>query len=173
MTKRTYTPKMRYLGQKHSAKNRGIEFLFSFEEWVKWWETNLGAAWMTLRGCRIGQYVMARNGDVGPYAAWNVKCLLTGDNGRQRALNRSAAAGAKHGMSRLTTKQVQAIYVADKACYWELARRYKVSHVAIRFIRHRQTWQHDTFDLQRGKDCDCYHNGHKCRRGLSRAMSKA
>lgn len=164
MTKRTITPKMCWRMQRQSAQRRGIEFLFTFEEWVKWWEGNLGPDWMEKRGRHNGQYQMARNGDKGPYVGWNVKCLLAEDNNRQRA----AAKGVKHGMARLTTEQVQAIFMAQDACAWELARDYSVSHVMIRLIRGGQSWGHTTRDLHPGAGYDCYLNGHKCRRGLSR-----
>jgi len=61
-----------YLGQKYGAKNRGIEFHFTFEEWAKWWENHLGPNWFKMRGTKRGQYVMARKGDKGSYHPNNV-----------------------------------------------------------------------------------------------------
>ncbi len=40
--------------QKHKSKKRGIEFLFTFEEWVNWWETQLGPDWFKKRGRKKG-----------------------------------------------------------------------------------------------------------------------
>ena len=60
-----------YTRSKADAKRRGIEFLFTFEEWKSWWvETG---KW-ELRGKRSGCYQMCRKNDVGPYATWNVYC---------------------------------------------------------------------------------------------------
>jgi hypothetical protein len=62
----------RYLAQRISAKDRGIEWRFSFEEWLKVW-TDSGH--LAERGRGRGRYVMARLGDVGPYSAGNVEII--------------------------------------------------------------------------------------------------
>jgi hypothetical protein len=63
--------------QKSRAAKRGIEFLLSFEEWLKVWEDSgrLGD-----RGKRKHQYCMSRNGDVGPYAVGNVSIITMAEN---------------------------------------------------------------------------------------------
>lgn len=66
------TDRRRYLNQKVRAKHRGIDFHFTFEEWLEWWQ-NTG--YYDLRGKGRGLYCMARYGDQGPYAPWNVECL--------------------------------------------------------------------------------------------------
>jgi hypothetical protein len=66
--------------QKHQADRRGIAFTFSFEEWLRVW-TESGH--LQERGCRRGQYVMARIGDKGPYSFDNVKIIKSGDNNRE------------------------------------------------------------------------------------------
>ena len=94
-TKRAYqyrgtgmkTANHRYCSQKSHAKKRGIEWQFTFEEWVKWWEDNLGPDWMQKRGCTQGKHQMARNGDKGPYAPWNVQCLTHEQNRKDAAKN--------------------------------------------------------------------------------------
>jgi hypothetical protein len=56
--------------QKCNAKKRGISFEFTYDEWVEWWGDEINS-----RGCRAGQYVMARLSDTGPYHPSNVfKC---------------------------------------------------------------------------------------------------
>jgi hypothetical protein len=70
----------KFLVHKRSAKERHIGFKFTYEEWVAWWETNLGPDWINKRGCKRGQYVMARKGDKGPYAPWNVECVTCSEN---------------------------------------------------------------------------------------------
>ncbi len=66
--------------QKYDANRRGIAFLLTFEEWVKWWEDQLGPDWQSKRGHLKGQFVMSRPGDIGPYALWNIKCVQCGEN---------------------------------------------------------------------------------------------
>lgn len=73
-----------YLLHKRNATARGVSFELTFDEWLKWWEDNLGPDWKAKRGCRIGKYVMARHGDVGPYSLSNIKCILHEDNIRER-----------------------------------------------------------------------------------------
>lgn len=58
-----------YTSQKNQAARRGIGWLFDFEGWCAVWDES--GRW-DQRGKRIGQYVMARNGDTGPYHASNV-----------------------------------------------------------------------------------------------------
>jgi hypothetical protein len=53
---------------------------FSFEEWVTWWEDNLGPDWIRKRGHRADQYVMARNLDRGDYEPGNVYCATASKN---------------------------------------------------------------------------------------------
>jgi hypothetical protein len=55
--------------QKANSKFRGIEFALTFEQWWDIWQQS--GKW-DQRGCKKGQYVMSRVGDVGPYAVGNV-----------------------------------------------------------------------------------------------------
>ena len=65
---------LKYRYHLKDARNRGISFLLTFEEWFKIW-TDSGH--LHERGPRRGQYVMARYGDKGPYAVGNVR-IITG-----------------------------------------------------------------------------------------------
>jgi hypothetical protein len=69
------TDRQKFCMQRISAKNRGINFDFSFEEWVDWWGKD-----MSLRGCKKGQLVMARKNDTGPYHPNNVYKQTCGEN---------------------------------------------------------------------------------------------
>lgn len=70
---------------------RGIEFHFTLLEWIQWWETNLGEDWFQMRGRLSHQYCMARKGDKGPYASWNVECITVAENHRAtKGTSRSA-----------------------------------------------------------------------------------
>ena len=64
-----------YLIQKRHCKERGIEFLFEYDEWVEWWGEDFAN-----RGTHQGQLVMARHGDQGPYSPDNVKKIMSTEN---------------------------------------------------------------------------------------------
>lgn len=66
-----------YKAQRKRAEQRGIEWGFTFETWLGVWDAS-GVA--HLRGKRMGQYVMARNGDVGPYTPDNVVICTVSQN---------------------------------------------------------------------------------------------
>jgi hypothetical protein len=81
-----------YSIQKSHALNRKdrngnpIEWLFTFETWIDLW---LKSGKWHQRGCRRGQYVMSRLGDVGPYAPWNVEIKTVGENNSEGHKGRS------------------------------------------------------------------------------------
>ena len=71
------TPRGKYHVQKSRAKERGIPFLLTFEEW---WDIWLASGKWEQRGRRSGQYAMARPGDQGPYARGNIEICLVQKN---------------------------------------------------------------------------------------------
>lgn len=71
--------KKAYNDHKATAKKRGIEFLFEFEDWKEWW---IATGKWNQRGKGIGKYCMARHNDVGPYSKENVFCELCSENVR-------------------------------------------------------------------------------------------
>ena len=131
------TERNAYHSHRGSAKKRGIPFHFSFEEWVHWWESELGGNWLQLRGCRRGQYVMARLGDKGAYENGNVKCVLVEANHRER----KSLKGIAHGRARLTEFQVKRIKLSSLSKY-VLAKRYGVAPNTIGNIKRGLTWKH-------------------------------
>lgn len=66
-----------YKMQSYNALNRNIAWELSFREWWELWQKS--EKW-DKRGCYYGQYVMARNGDTGPYRIDNVKIVLNTEN---------------------------------------------------------------------------------------------
>lgn len=64
----------RYLFCKHRchAYERGIEWELTYEDWLHIWQAS---GHFDDRGCCNGQYVMSRYGDIGPYAAYNVRIV--------------------------------------------------------------------------------------------------
>lgn len=87
--KRGETPIRQFQVHRASAKERGIEFKLTFEEWDQWWKDS---GHYHERGKGIGKYVMARKGDIGPYAIGNLECLLHGDNIRAAHLGKTRKA---------------------------------------------------------------------------------
>lgn len=63
--------------QRKNARQRAIEWQFTFADWWKVWLDS--GKWFE-RGNRAGQFVMARYGDVGPYSASNVRILTHNQN---------------------------------------------------------------------------------------------
>jgi len=68
-----------YTQHKSNAKTRGVEFLFTFEQWRDWWVAS--GKWEQ-RGRGRGKYCMRRHGDIGPYSIENVFCGLNEENVR-------------------------------------------------------------------------------------------
>ena len=66
-----------YHAQRRTAKRRGIAWEFTLPEWWAWWQRD--GNWQR-RGREVGQVVMARFGDVGPYSAANVYCATHKQN---------------------------------------------------------------------------------------------
>jgi len=64
-----------YSFQKCTAKYRGIDWQFTYESWIDWWGDDI-----TKRGRKHGCFVMARNGDIGPYHPDNVRKITHGEN---------------------------------------------------------------------------------------------
>jgi hypothetical protein len=78
------TPVAKYNAQKQDAKRRGIAFRLTFEEWNGLW---LSSGKWGERGCRKGQYVMARFADQGAYELGNVKICPVRENMAERNKN--------------------------------------------------------------------------------------
>jgi hypothetical protein len=69
--------KKRYAEQEYRAKQRKIDWLFTFESWWQMWQDS--GKWAE-RGRKLGQYCMARKGDIGPYSPDNVEIILIEQN---------------------------------------------------------------------------------------------
>lgn len=103
-----------YDQQRRNAKRRGIPFLLTYKQWLRIWQDS---GHLHERGPKSHQYVMARLGDVGPYAVGNVKIVTAAENHKSKRL--SAEARAKIGAAsrgnqyrvgkRLTEEHKQAI----------------------------------------------------------------
>jgi hypothetical protein len=67
----------RYRDHALRARNRGISFELTFEQWMEIW---LKSGQILNRGMELGQYVMGRNNDTGPYAVGNVSIITGSQN---------------------------------------------------------------------------------------------
>lgn len=139
--------KQAFITQKDNAKKRKIEFCFAYEEWVAWWEANLGPDWFKKRGCRRGQYVMARNGDKGPYAAGNVRCVTTEINKKEQAANglsgikKGQMVGEKHHQARLCEQDIKTLRTS-KLNPHVLAKQFAIDVVSVKRIQRGDSWKH-------------------------------
>lgn len=64
-----------YWGQKHTSKQRGVEFKLTFQQWLDWWGTDID-----LRGRRRHQLQMCRYDDVGAYEIGNIYKATQAEN---------------------------------------------------------------------------------------------
>lgn len=83
----------RYIEHLCNARQRGIPFLLTFEQWAEIWR--LSGKW-DQRGARKGQYVMARPGDRGAYEVGNVVICRAEENRAERNRN-YALSGERNG----------------------------------------------------------------------------
>jgi hypothetical protein len=74
---------VQYANARRCAKERNIEWQFTYDTWIEWWGTDIAN-----RGCRKGQLVMARNGDIGPYHPDNVRKTTCNDNYKEMLSHR-------------------------------------------------------------------------------------
>ena len=79
-----YILKNKFWSQRRSAKARGIEWYFTFEEWLHLWEKS---GKLHLRGRTKGKYCMARKGDIGPYSIDNVEIIPFEQNNKDQHIN--------------------------------------------------------------------------------------
>jgi hypothetical protein len=69
----------RFKKQQYHAKARGIAWELTYVEWLQIWHAS---GHFEERGCKAGQYVMARHNDVGGYAVGNVAIVLCNENNK-------------------------------------------------------------------------------------------
>lgn len=92
-----------YLEQKKHAGERGIEFLITFPEWWSVWQES---GYWNERG--RGRYVMARNGDVGPYSVGNVFICTASQNSKDSFIKTPASERQKKRLITMQNRTKQA-----------------------------------------------------------------
>lgn len=95
------SPKGKYSRHRLNAARRGIAFNLTFDEWWGIWQ---GSGRWAQRGNRKGQYVMARDGDLGAYEIGNVRIVKheTNTGERNRSVVDKLHAGLAITRSRVT-----------------------------------------------------------------------
>src|SRR5262249_54702972 len=105
--KELLTPRDKYHDHKYRAARRSIAFLMTFEEWWKIW---LDSWHLLKRGCRRGDYVMARYGDKGAYEVGNVRICKVEENRAEICPNaqRAAMRGNAYALGHKHSAEVRA-----------------------------------------------------------------
>jgi hypothetical protein len=96
-------PIHKYHSHRRGAEKRGIDFLFSFDEWWDMWQNS--GHWEE-RGTKNGQYVMARKGDVGPYSVSNVDIILASQNISDAHKGKSVSLGTRQLISNSSSGRI-------------------------------------------------------------------
>ena len=138
------TPKDAWSRQKNSAIKRGVGWDFTFEQWCAWWKCRLGTDWFSKRGRRKGQYVMARDGDTGPYEPWNVRCATVEENHVE--FNGYKPVSGKPYKARIRKETVIAVFKA-KGRYEDVAKQHGIEPFRVHCIKTRKYYRSVTDNL--------------------------
>lgn len=84
------SPRVRYAQHKASAKQRGLTFTLTFEQWWSLWEPH----WHR-RGRGAQEMCMCRKADKGGYELGNVRIATNKENVQERALELRVARGQR------------------------------------------------------------------------------
>lgn len=76
--------KLAFWSQRKNAARRGIAWELTYDQWMAIWQSS---GKLELRGRTKGGFVMARFGDVGPYAVGNVKICPNRENFEESKLH--------------------------------------------------------------------------------------
>ena len=107
-----------YDNAKQCAKQRNIEWQFTYDSWVSWWGNDI-----VNRGPYKGQLVMARTNDIGPYHESNVRKATGSENGREGNLGRHI--GNKYRLGKKSTPEAEAKRLASYKLTIEKKRKEK------------------------------------------------
>lgn len=125
------SPRGLFTGQRKAAKRRGIGWELTFEEWLSIWADKL-----PMRG-RTG-LVMARKGDVGPYAKGNVSIMTARDNLNEVEMPH----GENHPRAKLTAGCVARVrdLLSFGCTQRAIANRFGVVRTTISAIARGENW---------------------------------
>jgi hypothetical protein len=126
----------KYHHQRRTALKRNIDWCFSYPQWVRWWEKQLGKNWFVKRGAGPDQYCMARFNDVGPYQEDNVKCVLWSENRKEQT--GPAPIGETNRLSKLS--DAQRLYIRNSDEHWStLAAKFHVHRTTIQRVQRKKS----------------------------------
>lgn len=126
----------KYQDQKWMAKCRGIEFRLTIDQWVDWWKSNLGEYWLQKRGCKSGQYVMARKLDKGAYALSNIECITSNKNHSDMKKHHTYAITS----ARLSVRDLREIFFSKPEDEIKIAKKHKIRTTYVALIKRRKVW---------------------------------
>jgi hypothetical protein len=125
------------------AATRGIEFLFTFDEWLDCWERS---GHLHERGRCKGQYQMARIGDTGPYAPWNVKICTIEENRAEQKMTKEHCSrkGSANGCAKLDEQKVRKMRNQFKkgVAIKYLSKIYGITYQNVWSAVRRKSWKH-------------------------------
>ena len=119
--------KQRYFEQRQNARNRGISFELTFDDWFAIWQQS--GKW-ELRGRGKGTYVMSRIGDAGPYAVNNVYINSQEQNASEGSLKPRTDKHRDSIANALKGKQKSTIAIANNALAQLSRPKYTCQHCA-------------------------------------------
>lgn len=96
--------KKKYCQHKRNAIKRNILWEITYIQWIKIW---LESGKWSQRGCRKGQYCMARFNDEGPYAPDNVKIILHAENTQEAHTISQRMPGKKYFLGKKHTDETK------------------------------------------------------------------
>lgn len=102
------TPRQKYNNAVISARQRGIDWQFTFESWMEWWGADFA-----LRGNRATDLCMARTGDTGAYHPNNVRKATNSENVTEMRV-RVKGSGRKTGEFKHSAETLEKMSVAHK-----------------------------------------------------------
>lgn len=113
-----------YSNQRGRAKNRGIDWEFTFDTWLSWWEST---GKLSQRGRHVGGYIMCRVNDTGPYSPSNAYCGTYSDN-----MKDMLSLGTRKGWQMSDDHRARIAKLAGKAGGKRFAELYSLSQDTIK-----------------------------------------
>ncbi len=105
--------KLRYAQHKHSARERGIEFDLTLDEWWEIWEPHFAN-----RGRATNQLQMCRTRDEGAYRSGNVRIATARENQAEREVTMTRRLHVAENVQAETIRERQRWVQRDEAGLW-------------------------------------------------------
>jgi len=125
------SPKGRFYQHRCNAQQRGVPFTLTFEEWINLWGDKYEK-----RGCKEGDYVMCRQGDVGAYEAGNVFIDTAKANISQVPPSKMISSAKINRAIAEEIREDLLLGALVKTC----AEKYGISRQSVSDIKWRRTW---------------------------------